>query len=171
MFLWFAGLSMVLVWAVFRSPAVDYRLVAFGAVLPIVELAAGRPAVLHTLIAPVAVMTLVMVGYRGRRIDQRQLLGVPIGLFLHLVLDGVWSDASPFWWPFTGWTFADKPLPELDRGGLTLVMEAAGAVALWWWWRRWRLGEPERRRLFLRSGRVGRDLAAEVAEMPKGPAC
>ena len=35
MFLWFAGGSFVLVWLVFRSPAVDFRLVMLGAVLPV----------------------------------------------------------------------------------------------------------------------------------------
>ena len=33
MFLWFVGLSVLIVWSVFRSPAADYRLVALGAVL------------------------------------------------------------------------------------------------------------------------------------------
>ena len=158
MLLWFAGASMVVVWVVFRSPAVDYRLVALGAVLPVLELAVGRPAVLHTLAAPVALMGVVMLGYRGKRLAQRRLLGVPIGMFLHLVLDGVWSDATLFWWPVTGLPFADRPLPELDRGLFGTVLELLGVVALAWWWRRWRLSEPERRAEFVRTGRLGRDL-------------
>ena len=39
-----------------------------------------------------------------------------------------------------------------------MAQEAAGLAALIWWWRRFRLNEPERRRLFLRTGHLGRDL-------------
>jgi hypothetical protein len=160
-FLWFIGLSLVAVWSVFRSPALDYRLVVLGAVLPVVEAVGGRPLALHTLVGAVAVLTVVMVATRRRRITRRLWLGLPIGLFLHLVLDGVWSDPRLFWWPFSGWAFPDRPLPEFDRPvALTIVMELAGLVALAWWWRRWSLREPGRRDEFLRSGRVGRDLAA-----------
>jgi hypothetical protein len=158
--LWFVGLSLVAVWSVFRSPALDYRLVAAAAVVPLVEVVAGRPLVLHTLVGAVAVLAVVMVGTRRRRITRRRWLGVPIGLFLHLVLDGVWADPRLFWWPFTGAAFPDRQLPELDRPAwLIVVMELAGLAALAWWWRRWSLHEPERRAEFLRSGRVGRDLA------------
>ena len=44
MVLWFAGGAFLLVWLVFRSPAVDYRLVVVGALLPLVELPFGYPA-------------------------------------------------------------------------------------------------------------------------------
>jgi hypothetical protein len=50
MFLWFAGVSLVFVWAVFKSPALDYRLVMLGAVLPLGEVALGGPRLLHTLV-------------------------------------------------------------------------------------------------------------------------
>ena len=61
MFFWFAGLSFVLVLIVFSSPALDYRLVMAGAVLPVIEGPLGGPWVLHTLIAPVIVLTMVML--------------------------------------------------------------------------------------------------------------
>jgi hypothetical protein len=160
-FLWFVGLSLVVVWSVFRSPALDYRLVALGAVLPLAEAVTGRPLALHTLAGAVAVLAVVMAATRRRRITRRRWLGLPIGLLLHLVLDGSWSDPRLFWWPFSGWRFPDRPLPELDRPvGLLLVMELVGLAALAWWWRRWALREPARRAEFLRSGHVGRDLAA-----------
>lgn len=154
MLLWFAGLSMVLVWSVFRSPAVDYRTVALGAVLPVGELAAGRPLVLHTLVGAAAALA-VVVGATDRRGEaRRRWLGLPIGLLLHLVLDGVWSDAALFWWPAFGASFADRPLPELSRGWWAVPLELAGALALGWWWRAFALGDPARRRRFLRSGQV-----------------
>ena len=40
-------------------------------------------------IAVALVMAAVMIGARGNRLVQRRLLGIPIGMFLHLVLDVV----------------------------------------------------------------------------------
>ena len=138
MLLWFVGVSLVAVWAVFRSPALDHRLVALGAALPLVEVVAGRPLVLHTLAGAVVVLVVVMAATRRRRLARRRWLGLPIGLFLHLVLDGAWSDRRLFWWPFDGVAFADRPLPELDRPLVALVVqELIGVAALVWWWRRW----------------------------------
>ncbi len=67
MFFWYLGLSWVAVWAVFRSPALDYRLVMAGAVLPVIELPFGTGP-LHTLLAPVIVLTAVMVATQGKRL-------------------------------------------------------------------------------------------------------
>ena len=170
MLLWFVGLSMVMVWAAFRSPALDHRLVALGAVLPLAEVAAGRPLVLHTLAGAVVVLVAVMAVTRHRRLLRRRWLGLPIGLFLHLVLDGAWSDRRLFWWPFDGLGFADRPLPELDRPlAVLLVQELAGLAALVWWWHRWNLSDPRRRAAFLRTGQVGRDLAERPGSARGGP--
>jgi hypothetical protein len=159
MLLWFIGPSVLIVWGVFRSPGADYRLVALGSVVPLAELPLGEPRVLHTLLAPVVVLAGVMLAFRGRRLVQRRLLGVPIGMFLHLVLDGAWAEERTFWWPFLGADWSSQPLPELDRGPLLLVvLEAAGAVSCWWAWRRFRLAEPERRDELVRTGRLGRDI-------------
>lgn len=158
MLLWFIGLSLAVVWSVFRSPALDYRLVALGSVLPLVEVVAGRPFVLHTLVGAVGALVVVMLATRRRRLARRRWLGLPIGLFLHLALDGVWSDRRLFWWPFGGWSLHGG-VPENGRPlGLVILMEAVGAVALVWWWRRWSLNDRSRRSEFLRTGRVGRDL-------------
>ena len=95
-----------------------------------------------------------MLATRHRRLLRRVLLGIPIGLFIHLVLDGAWADTDTFWWPFTGWSFDGDQLPELARGGWTLVMEVVGAVALWYGYRIFGLADPARRERFLRTGRV-----------------
>jgi membrane-bound metal-dependent hydrolase YbcI (DUF457 family) len=158
MFLWFVGPSVLIVWGVFRSPAADYRLVAAGSVLPLAELPIGDPRILHSLVAPVVVLVVVMVAFRGRRLLQRRLLGLPIGMFLHLVLDGVWADERAFWWPFLGADWSEQRLPELDRGAVALVLEAGGAVACGWAWRRFRLDDPVRRSELVRTGRLGRDI-------------
>lgn len=102
MFFWFLGLSFALVLIVFSSPALDYRLVMLGAVLPGAEGFIGGPWVLHTLLGPVVVLTVVMLATQNRRLVRRQWLGLPIGLFMHLVLDASWANAGVFWWPFLG---------------------------------------------------------------------
>lgn len=161
MFLWFLGMSFVLVWLVFRSPAVDYRLVMLGSVLPLVELPFGHPRVLHSLAGSVVLLGLAMLATPRRRLMQRRLVAVPIGVFLHLVLDGIWTDTTAFWWPFSGLEWSDAELPELARGGFDLILELAGAGALWWSWQRFGLNDPARRERFLRTGQLDRSLVAE----------
>lgn len=159
MFLWFAGGAFVLVWLVFRSPAVDYRLVVAGALLPLIELPFGSPRVLHSLTGAVALLGLAMLATPRRRLVQRRLVAIPIGVFIHLLLDGIWTDTRAFWWPFAGTGWSDARLPELARGGFDVVLEVAGAAALWWCWRRFRLFEPARRERFIRTGQLDRDVA------------
>ncbi len=158
MLLWFVGPSILLVWSVFRSPGADYRVVAVGALLPLIELPFGEPRLFHSLTGAALLLVAVMVGARGQRLVQRRLLGLPIGLLMHLVLDGAWTDTHGFWWPVFGTSWSTSELPELGRGGFGVVLELAGAAACWWGWRRFRLDEPDRRQLFVQTGRVGRDI-------------
>lgn len=160
MLLWFAGLSFLITWEVFKSPALDYRLVMLGAALPVVEVATGGPRVLHTLVFSVLVLGVVMLGTRNRRLLRRRLLGLPIGLFMHLVLDGAWGRTRLFWWPFFGWSFGPGGMPELDRGALSLLMEVAGGAALWFCYQRFGLEDRARRTEFWRTGRLDRNTVA-----------
>lgn len=160
MVLWFAGLAFVLVWSVFRDTAIDYRLVMLGAVLPdVVDAPFGGARVAHTLLAAVAVLVVVMLVTRGRRHLRRQLLALPIGLFCHLVLDGMWTRTGTFWWPLIGDGFEGDRIPSLERPVvLVALQELAGLLALIWVTGRFRLREHDRRELFVRTGRLGRDL-------------
>ena len=161
MILWFAGMSVVIVWQVFRSPALDYRLVMLGAVLPVGEIVLGGPRLLHTLLFAVVLLTVVMLATQRRRLVRRRLIGLPIGILMHLVLDGVWAVADVFWWPAFGWSFGDGTLPELDRPpGLVVLFELVGLVALAWCWRAFGMADRSRRDEFLRTGHLPRDLAA-----------
>ena len=55
---------------------------------------------------------------------RRRWIGLPIGMMLHLALDGIWARAEVFWWPFFGVGFAAEQIPELTRGiGGPLVLE------------------------------------------------
>lgn len=158
MFLWFAGMSFLAVWVVFKDPALDHRLVMAGALLPdVVDVWTGGRWFAHTVLASVGLLTVVMLGTQHRRLLRRRLLALPIGTFLHLVLDGMWTDQEVFWWPVAGSEFGEA-LPSVARGWVNVPLELLGAAALVWAWRRFRLGEPERRRLFLTTGRLGRDL-------------
>jgi hypothetical protein len=163
--LWFAGGALAIVWNVFRDPAFDYRLLVVGALLPdVLDAPFGGARWAHTLLFSVVLLVVVMLatplGRPGRRQLRRRLLAIPIGTFLHLVLDGVWGTKEVFWWPaFGAGALAGRPLPSFDRSvALVVVQELVGLALLVWWWRRFRLAEPARRATFLRTGRVGRDL-------------
>ena len=127
MILWFAGVSFVFVWWVFRSPALDYRLVMLGAVLPVGEFFLGGPRVLHSLLAPVALLGILMLATQKRRLVRRRWIGIPIGMMMHLVLDGIWARPDVFWWPFFGLDFGTEGLPELGHPiAVTLLFEFVG---------------------------------------------
>ena len=166
MFLWFLGGVWVCVWAVLQDPAVDYRLVLLGAVLPdLVDAPLGGARVAHTLVASIGLLFVVMLATTGRRRLRRRLLGLPIGTLFHLVLDGMWADTRVFWWPARGWWLAGAgALPSLAHpAAVTIAEELTGAALLVWCWFRFRLGEPERRAYFVRTGHVGRDLGPPVS--------
>lgn len=156
MIIWFAVVSAVIVAEVFQSPMVDYRMVALGALLPLVDLILPGvdQAVLHSLLAPIAVLTVVMLATVGRRLLRRRLLGLPIGMFLHLVLDGSWSDRNMFWWPLFG-TNGDAA-PEQSGLVLRFVLEAVGLVVAVVAYRRYGLDSVDNRQRLLRSGHLQR---------------
>jgi len=163
MFVWFAAASFLIVGMVFDSPAVDYRLVMLGAVAPVLEGAIGGPWVLHTLLGCATAFVVVVVATRGRRLAARRAIGIPIGLLLHLVLDGTWTSRSLFWWPFGG----GRPLgrgriPEFDHLAESVVLEIVGFALAAFAIRRFELTRPDRRREFMRTGRLGRDVMGKA---------
>jgi len=156
---WPAGVALGLVWLVFRDPAFDYRLVVVGALLPdLLDGPFGGARVAHTLLSAVVVLAVVMLNTRSHRRLRRSLLAVPIGLFAHLVADGMWARTETFWWPFFGRAL-DGRLPAIDHGLAVLVLEElAGLAVVVWCWQRFRLSDPAVRRGFLRTGHLPRDL-------------
>jgi hypothetical protein len=158
--LWFAGLAWLLVWRVFRSPAVDYRLIVLGAVLPLADLLVGRPTPLHTVAGAGVALAVVMVAARGRRLAQRRWLGIPIGIFAHLLLDATWTDTDLFWWPVPGTALGDLEVPEAGWPiALVLVLELVGLVVLVGLWVRLGLTDRPNRDRFVRTGHLDRELA------------
>jgi hypothetical protein len=158
-FFWFIGTAIVAVWYVFRDPRFDYRLLVVGSVLPLgdaVFAPGDGPGMrwMHSLAFSVALLVVVMAVTAGRKPQRKLLLGLPIGTFLHLVFDGAWATTDVFWWPFGGWSLAGYRLPEVQRGWLSILLEAAGIAIVVWIWRRDRLADPARRRELLRTGRL-----------------
>ncbi len=161
MILWFAGVSFVFVWWVFRTPALDYRLVMLGSILPVGEFVFGGPRLLHTLLGPVALLTVIMLATQKRRLVRRRWIGVAIGMLMHLVLDGIWARKEVFWFPFFGLDLSSgsawQGLPEFGHSlSVSLLLELLGAGCLVWAWRAFDLGDRTTRDRFLRTGHLTR---------------
>jgi hypothetical protein len=156
LFFWYTAGAVFAVWNVFQSAGLDFRTVAFGALLPLlIDLPVGHQAFAHTLLAPVALLVLVMVATsgRGHRLARRRVIGLPIGWFCGLALSGAFASQRVFWWPGFGASFGHVALlPALPV--LVVVEELLGLLALRWIWVRFGLREPARRRELVRRGRL-----------------
>jgi|TARA_B100001971_G_scaffold61015_1_gene56038 hypothetical protein len=154
-FIWFIAGSLVAIPMVFASPDLDVRIVTVAALLPVAEVLIGGPWLLHTLAAAVLVLVVVMLLTLGRRGQRQRWLGIPIGMFTHLVMDGTWGYTELFWWPAGGFDqLGGSALPEFDRFPGTLGLEVLGMVVCLWGWRKFGLSQPERRRKLWSEGRV-----------------
>jgi len=141
------------VWFVFRDPAFDFRSLVIGALLPdFIDAIWGGARGFHSVTASVAMLVVVMLATIGRRPIRKRLLAIPIGMFLHLIYDGAFNNTQVFWWPFTGFSFSGDRLPVVDRGMLNIGFEIAGLLMCAFAWKKFRLGEPQRRQNFLKSG-------------------
>jgi hypothetical protein len=155
MVLWLAFGSIFAVWNVFQSPGLDFRLIAIGALCPLVlDIPSGSQAYAHSLLGAVIVLIVVMgvTAGRGRRLRRRRALSLPIGWFSGLVLSGAWMHQKVFWWPAFGFTRPHVSL--LPPWPVVVVLELLGLAAAWWVWTRFGLAEAARRRDFLHGGRL-----------------
>lgn len=156
MILWFVGTAVLSIWYVFRDPGFDYRFLIIGVLLPdAVDGPWGGARALHSVTVSVAAMMVVMLVTVGRRTRRKKLLGLPIGLFLHLVFDGAFANTTVFWWPVTGLGFDGSRLPLVERGWFNFVLEGLGVVLCALAWRKFGLASDQRRRLFATTGRLG----------------
>jgi membrane-bound metal-dependent hydrolase YbcI (DUF457 family) len=159
MLLWYTAVSILIVANVFRSAGLDYRLVALGALIPlIIDLAVGHRAFGHSLVFAVALFVVVMATTTGRsRLLRRRLLCLPIGVFVALVLSGAFTQDHVFLWPFLGASFGHDGL--LAVWWVVLVEELIGLVGWWWIVGQYDLYLPGPRDDFVRTGRL-QDAAA-----------
>lgn len=165
MLLWFVGSAALAVWLVFRDDRFDYRVLALGALAPdIVDGVAGGTGVAHSVTTSVAVMAAVMALTVGRRPARRRWLALPIGMFLHLVADGVFSNTAAFWWPFAGLSLDGGPLPSIERGWWSLALEVVGVAMIAFLWRTHSLGDPAQRSLLVTQGRLVEPNPPEVGK-------
>jgi hypothetical protein len=153
--LWFVGGSALIVWNVFRDPAIDYRVLALGSMLPdVLDVATGH-RMAHSITVSIAVLVALMFGTIGRRPLRKRLLTLPIGMLLHLALDGVFQSTRTFWWPVTGLVPVAGHIPSFERSlVLNLAFEVTGALILRWFWKRFHLGDSEPRATLLATGRL-----------------
>jgi hypothetical protein len=88
MVLWFIGTAVLSIWYVFRDPAFDYRFLIAGVLLPdVIDGLWGGARGLHSVTMSVVTLIAVMLLTIGRRVRRKMLLGLPIGMFLHLVYE------------------------------------------------------------------------------------
>ncbi len=154
MFLWYTSVSILLVATVFRSSGLDYRLVALGAMVPLlVDLAVGHRALGHTFVFAVAVFVVVVLTTVGRsRLLRRRLLCLPIGMFVGLVLSGAFTQDHVFLWPFLGAGFGQEGL--LPVWWVVLPEELLGLFGWWWIVGQYDLYLPGPRDEFVRTGHL-----------------
>ena len=134
MLLWFVGVSWFAVWMVFRDPRFPFAAVAAGALLPdAVGLAVGRAAPSHSAVVVSVAMLAAVLGTMGRRNVRKLLIAGAIGSLLHIVFDFSAGDAEVFWWPVSGASLPDRPIPSLDRPlAVNLALEVAGVLLIRW---------------------------------------
>ncbi len=157
MVLWFVILAPVLVAEIFQSPMADYRVVAIGAALPLIEAFFAGARYLHTMVVATGLLAVVMLATANRRLLRRRLLGIPIGLLLHLVLDFTWVESELLWWPAFGFEFNDDATAAFNRPvEIGLLLDIAAIVVGIWAFRRYELDNPDNRDLLVRSGRLAR---------------
>jgi hypothetical protein len=153
---------------IFRDPKVDMRFLAAGVILPdlidlvVVTIIGGTSGQLwaHSLLGPTVLAVAVLVTTRrGRR--RRAWMALVVGWMLHLLVDGMWTNASVFLWPAFGfdlgvggsafWPVAwERAIGDPWRWSL----EAVGIAYLVWLWRETGLGEADRRETLIRTGRL-----------------
>ncbi|MGA1297847.1 MAG: hypothetical protein ACO31G_04155 [Ilumatobacteraceae bacterium] len=153
MFFWFVGTAVLGVWSVFRDPRFDYRLLIVGVLAPdVIDGIWGGARAFHSVVTIVGVLVLVMVVTAGRRPIRRRLLAIPIGSFVHLIVDFAFADTNTFWWPVTGLSFDGVRLPVVERGWLNLLLEIFGLALCAIVWKRFGLADTSRRRRFVADG-------------------
>ena len=155
MLLWFVGTAVLSVWFVFRDPLFDYRLLCVGALLPdLIDIWFGGARVLHSVVASVGSLLLVVAASAGRKPWRKRALALPIGMMMHLIYDGAFANSKLFWWPIGGASFDQTALPSVARGWLNVPLEMLGVVAVVWIWRTFGLGSRPQRDAFWHTGQL-----------------
>ena len=156
MFLWFCISSILGIALIFRSPYLDYRLLAVGSVLPLFERLAGFQWIFHTLFFGVFVLMSIMLLGKGKRKIQRKMLPIPIGLLTHLILDGTWTKKEIFWWPLTGRDLMGSEVNRLEFSFMPtgMILEILGIIFALYGFKKFSLREQRNRSAFIKKGHL-----------------
>ena len=158
MLFWFVATAVWSVWFVFRDPKFDYRLVAIAALVPdLIDGLRGAVGPLHSVVTSIAVLFAIMIATAGRKPSRQRLLALPIGMFIHLIFDGAFSNTKTFWWPLTGISLSENSLPSVERGRWNLPLEIVGVIGCFVAWRYFSLADKSRRTNFLKTGSLHRE--------------
>ncbi len=171
MILWHLGLTLLIVRYVFRDPKMDLRWVLFGSVLPdLIDKPIGsllfhdvfgtHRLFAHAVVFPVVLLAIVMLATRRGTTGRKAAIAVVIGCFVHLLLDGVWTNPEAFLWPLFGIEFPEVAgsafftlIGNMMRSPFMWAGEAVGLAYLVFLWRRY-LDEPGDLRRFAGDGRI-----------------
>lgn len=171
MFFWHIGGTIWLFRYVFRDPKVDLRFLVVGSLLPdLIDKPIGQILLAdtvgtgrwvgHTLAFSTLIITVVLLATRrGRR--RRAWMALAVGALFHLMLDGMWTLPEVLFWPFLGFDFPPGPpdywstlFERFFDSPWSVAGEVAGMLYLGWLAYFADLGDPERRRQLLRTGRI-----------------
>lgn len=170
MLLWHLAGSLFLFRWIFRDPKVDVRFLLFGAILPdIIDLPFGTLILadrystgalwFHSLVVPTAIGVVVLAATR-RGPRRKKWMALVIGLFFHLLLDGMWTNTEVFLWPLAGdlpsgsGSFWSQAWMRAGNDPIRWLKEIVAAVYLVSLYRRLALGTGAVRREVLTSGHL-----------------
>lgn len=163
-----AGALFLFRW-IFRDPRVDVRFLVAGALLPdLIDLPIGTWLAAdryssgqlwgHTLLAPTLLVIVVLAATR-RGARRRAWMALAIGMFFHLLLDGMWISREVFLWPLFGTDFPTGPVPywaDLWERAFSdpwrWIKEAIGIAYLVVLWHTTSLNDRDRRLQLVRTG-------------------
>ena len=172
MIFWHLGATVLIVRYVFRDPEMDLRWVLVGSLLPdVIDKPIGsvffhntfgtHRLFAHSIVFPMVGLAVVLVATRRGSRMRLGLLGVIIGVFVHLLLDAAWATPEAFWWPFFGWEFPKvfdsdlfSLLGRMVSEPLVWAGEVVGATYLVFLWRRYLAAKGQLRRFAKLDGRI-----------------
>jgi hypothetical protein len=150
---WFVGTAVLGIWVVFRDPRFDHRFLIVGVLAPdLIDGVWGGARAFHSVVTIVVMLAVIMIATIGRRPIRRRLLALPIGAFVHLIVDFAFADTDTFWWPVAGWSFDGARLPVVERGWWNVLLEIVGIALCVVAWRRFGLADTRRRHDFVTRG-------------------